>query len=139
MGVTYEQRCILGICIDSDDCRTIKSEAVYEMQNRYDVKTGKVKGQEKVLIKEAEEEYTFGAVSEIDFWALYEELCEVYDDLDVRLNDDCIYIGRDIGDHEDTYGPSLLSGSVSLQKLADIAKDLPFDDVQLHFIDYYTG
>lgn len=57
MGTNYTQHCIVGLAIPVEEVKTIISPQEIEFQNRYDTRTGKVIGQERVVIKEQVCEY----------------------------------------------------------------------------------
>jgi hypothetical protein len=59
MGVNYTQHCIIGIKLNLKDLEVVTSPAIYELQNRYDVKTGKINKTENVLVKQKEYHYEF--------------------------------------------------------------------------------
>ena len=116
MSVNYTQYCIYGIHLEEKNYRTVISPAEYEMQNRYDTKTGKIIRQEKVLVKNNVIKYEVFGVEEYGWWELCDGLEEQFPCLDVVQDEDSIFIGQGIGDsHGDRI--ELIEGDVTLEEL----------------------
>lgn len=137
MGVNYSQYCYLGLAFDLDEIEVIESPAEYRLEDRYDVKTGKVTHQEKVLVKE---EVCYYKINDVKF-----EHPDDYRDrsFDTRFDsyNDRIYVGRNIGNFHDYGRVDLLEGSISIDELTKmsnkIKEDFPKykDRVMLHFFN----
>lgn len=59
MGIDYTQYCLVGVRVNIQDINVVVKEAVYEDQNRYDTKTGKITHVEKVLVKSQVSKFVF--------------------------------------------------------------------------------
>jgi len=70
MSINYTQVCIIGIKLSLQDLEVVTSPAVYELQNRYDVKTGKIKKTENVLVKQKEYHYEFEGKIYKEYWEI---------------------------------------------------------------------
>jgi hypothetical protein len=136
MGVNYEQIAVLGIEVKAKDCKVITSPAVYEKQNRYNSKTGKVSHQETVLVKEEEYKYSFGGFEFEDFWDLGNDAD--FRDMFIDPNLEMVYvcddysdgrylIGYKIGDDADCGRATLLDGEISVAELVE--KQLKLEEI----------
>jgi hypothetical protein len=142
MGVNYDQKCMVGIEVDLSDITYVVSEAVYEDQNRYDPRTGKILKTEKVLVKAAELEYVFMGKESDDWYCMIENIAAELD-LDSYVQEDdsdgeaYFCIGTFIGDERDMGRVDLLEGSVEISylvKLMTELKDKLPGDISLHFL-----
>lgn len=70
MGVVYHAKMFIGCEIPIEDTRTTVSEAIYENQNRYDTRTGKVSSVERVCVKEPVYKYDLGKKFSDDAYSL---------------------------------------------------------------------
>lgn len=136
MGVDYHQYCMIGIKIPVEDLKVVTSPAVYEDQNRYDSKTGKVKGTERVLVKDEEYHYEWdGKVYEEPY-----DLGEIeYDDpVETYHLDDYLYFGYMIDEDEDYGRVNLLEGELTLELIQErfdlISKKFPDYPVKMYFM-----
>lgn len=140
MGVNYDQECMVGIEVDLSDITVVVSDAVYEDQNRYDPRTGKILKTEKVLVKAAELKYVFMGEESDDWYCMIENIAEELGlDCYVPRSDDeqCFYIGTFVGDEQDMGRADLLTGSVEISylvKLMTELKDKLPGDISLHFL-----
>jgi hypothetical protein len=140
MGVNYQQKCMVGIEIPLSDITIVVSEAVYEDQNRYNPKTGKITGTEKVLVKEEELKYVFMGKESTDWYSMIENLAdELGIDSYIQDTDDgygYFCLGTFIGDEHDMGRADLLEGSVPISHLVKLMTELKetLGDVQLHFL-----
>ena len=105
MGIDYYQHVIVGIKFNRDSFRREISPAIWEMQKRYDTKTGKVSHVERVLVKDAQYEWFLPNTNiKLDCKDHYDldssilKLCKnnFKVDLDVKIFEDNIYIGKEI-------------------------------------------
>lgn len=142
MGVHYFQYCFIGIKVPIDDLLVVTSPAVYEEQNRYDPKTGKVKGTERVLVKEEESHYEWdGKVYEE-----YDDLRQIEPDksigIDVRLIDDHLYFGYSVDADEDCGNVDLIEDELTLEFIQEqfdlVSKRFPDYPVKMYFL-YNAG
>lgn len=135
MGVDYRQYCMIGVCFDLKDLKKVTSKAEYQLENRYDTKTGKVTHQEKILVKEEEFHYelcghTFEYIDDMKLDGLDIEIDHEYED---------VYVGLPITKSKDIGRVYLLQNSLdmsSLEKLHNKVRDiLPqyADSIGLHF------
>ena len=140
MGVNYDQECMVGIEVDLSDITVVVSDAVYEDQNRYDPRTGKILKTEKVLVKAAELKYVFMGEESDDWYCMIENIAEELGlDCYVPRSDDeqYFYIGTLVGDEQDMGRADLLTGSVEISylvKLMTELKDKLPGDISLHFL-----
>ena len=140
MGVNYDQECMVGIEVALSDITVVVSEAVYEDQNRYDPRTGKILKTEKVLVKAAELKYVFMGEESDDWYCMIENIAEELGlDCYVPRSDDeqYFYIGTLVGDEQDMGRADLLTGSVEISylvKLMTELKDKLPGDISLHFL-----
>lgn len=140
MGVNYDQKCMVGIEVALSDITVVVSEAVYEDQNRYNPKTGKITGTERVLVKKEELKYVFMGEESDDWYCMIENLADKLGlDSYVPRSDDeqYFYIGTLVGDEQDMGRADLLTGSVEISylvKLMTELKDKLPGDISLHFL-----
>lgn len=146
MGINYEQKCMLGFIIEEEKIGKEISPAVIEEQPRYDPKTGKIEKYEKIIVKYAEYSYEFlGYVCE-DFYDLYEELVEHFENLpELNIQVEIIYdgkqqfisIGRNLIETNDYGRASLIDGILTIEELLEHQKQLkeifPDQEIALHF------
>lgn len=141
MGVNYRQKCMVGIEVALSDITVVVSEAVYEDQNRYNPKTGKITGAEIVLVKEEELKYVFMGEESDDWCCMIENIAEELGiDSYIQEGDDgdaYFCIGTFVGDEQDMGRADLLTGSVEISylvKLMTELKDKLPGDISLHFL-----
>ena len=141
MGVNYRQKCMVGIEVALSDITVVVSEAVYEDQNRYNPKTGKITGTERVLVKEEELKYVFMGEESDDWYCMIENIAEELGiDSYIQEGDDgdaYFCIGTFVGDEQDMGRADLLTGSVEISylvKLMTELKDKLPGDISLHFL-----
>ena len=141
MGVNYRQKCMVGIEVALSDITVVVSEAVYEDQNRYNPKTGKITGTEIVLVKEEELKYVFMGEESDDWCCMIENIAEELGiDSYIQEGDDgdaYFCIGTFVGDEQDMGRADLLTGSVEISylvKLMTELKDKLPGDISLHFL-----
>jgi hypothetical protein len=140
MGVNYDQKCMVGIEVDLSDITYVVSEAVYEDQNRYDPRTGKILKTEKVLVKAAELEYVFMGKESDDWYCMIENIAEELGlDCYVPRSDDeqYFYIGTFVGEEQDMGNVDMLTGSVEISYLVKLAEELKSKlsgNISLHFL-----
>lgn len=142
MGVNYDQKCMVGIEIPLSDITVVVSEAVYEDQNRYDPRTGKILKTEKVLVKDAKLKYVFMGRESDNGYNLAEDIARELD-LDCFIEyghydqDKYFCLGKDIGCPDDMGNICLLTGSVEINYLVKLAEELKSKlpgDISLHFL-----
>lgn len=148
MGVDYSQLCMVGFRVSDEELLQTREDPVYEMQPRYNTKTGEKTHEEKVLVKEAEEVYSFFGYEECNINELCEILYKPLKDvgLDVKRDGGGYYdvtglvIGISIGDYEDFGRIDMLEGSISLEKIQEIAdkikKVFPNQEISIEFLSY---
>jgi hypothetical protein len=134
MGINYDQCAIIGIELSINDLKVVDKEAVYENQNRYDTRTGKVSKIEKVLVQKEEYHYEFNSKSYDDFYSIEND----YEDLESFYDDDYIYLGLKIGDGKDFGRVDMLEGSLSLEEISEHFKEMkemfPDMEIKLYFV-----
>ena len=142
MGVNFQQKCMVGIEVPLSDITVMVAEATYEDQNRYNPKTGKITGTERVLVRESELKYVFMG-EESDDWCCMIENIAAGLDLDSYVQEDdsdgeaYFCIGTFIGNERDMGRVDLLEGSVEISylvKLMTELKDKLPGDISLHFL-----
>jgi hypothetical protein len=142
MGVNYQQKCMVGIEIPLSDITVVVAEATYEDQNRYNPKTGKITGTERVLVRESELKYVFMGKESDDWYSMIEDLAKELD-LDSYIQngdydgEEYFCIGTFVGDEDDMGRVDLLTGSVEISylvKLMTELKDILPGDISLHFL-----
>lgn len=142
MGVSYDQKCMVGIEVALSDITIVVEEAVYENQNRYNPKTGMITGTEKVLVKEEVLKYSFMGKESTDWYSMVEGLAEELG-LDSYIQEgDCpgeeyFCIGKFIGDNDDMGRADLLTGSVEISYLVKLMTELKETlpgNISLHFL-----
>lgn len=140
MGIDYRQYCIIGIKVPIDDLKVVTSSAVYEEQNRYDPKTGKVKGTERVLVKDEESHYKWdGKVYEE-----YDDLCQIEFDKSIGTGtyfiDNHIYFGYLVDADEDCGRVDLIEEELTLEFIQEqfdlVGKRFPDYPVKMYFVSY---
>jgi hypothetical protein len=126
MGIDYTQHCVYGLAIHKDEVEAVVSPAVYEQQNRYNPKTGQVSHTEKTLVKESEEKYSVLGVAAESFYELSDGLQAAFPDLQITYSydEDIIYVGYNVADKEDGGRVTLLEGSIDIESLMDLHKQL---------------
>lgn len=140
MGINYYQHCIIGIKVSVDDLLVVTSPAVYEEQNRYDSKTGKVIGTERVLVKEEESHYVWDG----KIYEEYDDLCQIEFDesigTDTYFIDDHIYFGYSIGSNKDYGKADLIDDELTLEFIQEqfdlVGKRFPDYPVKMYFVSY---
>jgi len=142
MGVNFQQKCMVGVEVPLSDITVMVAEATYEDQNRYNPKTGKITGTERVLVRESELKYVFMG-KESKYWqGMIEDLAEELG-LDSYIQEgnfdrwESFCIGTFIGDERDMGRVDLLEGSVEISylvKLMTELKDKLPGDISLHFL-----
>ena len=142
MSVNYDQKCMVGIEVALSDITVVVAEAVYEDQNRYDPKTGKITGTERVLVKQTKLKYAFMGEESNNWYCMIKNLA-VELDLDSYIQEGdsdgeaYFYIGTFVGDEQDMGRADLLTGSVEISylvKLMTELKDILPGDISLHFL-----
>lgn len=142
MGVNYDQKCMVGIEVPLSDITTVVEEAVYENQNRYNPKTGKITGTERVLVKEEVLKYSFMGRESGNWCAMIESLADEIG-LDSYIQEgncpgeEYFCIGKFIGDNNDMGRADLLTGSVEISYLVRLMtelKDTLPGNISLHFL-----
>lgn len=138
MGVNYRQYCVIGIKIPIEDIKVVTSPAVYEEQNRYDSKTGKVKGTERVLVKHEQSHYKWdGKVYEE-----YDDLRYIKYDGSIKTydTDKHIYFGYFIDANEDCGKADLIDDKLTLEFIQEqfdlVGKRFPGYPVKMYFVSY---
>jgi hypothetical protein len=135
MGVNYRQSCIIGLELGFEDLKVVTSPAVYEMQNRYNTKTGKIEKQEKVLVKSEEWHIEFQGKAYKDYYDIGRDLpkwISVVED----YGRDCLYIGISLG-AKDFGRVDLIECSLSLEDINSqfekVQKLFPDKKIEMHF------
>ena len=142
MGVNYRQKCMMGIEVALSDITVVVSEATYEDQNRYNPKTGKITGTERVLVKEEELKYVFMG-KEYDGW--YDMIGDLADELELCSSiqegncpeETYFYIGTFVGDEQEMGNVDMLTGSVEISHIVKLAEELKSKlpgDISHHFL-----
>lgn len=135
MGVDYTQYCLVGVRVNVQDINVVVKEAVYEDQNRYDIKTGKITHVEKVLVKSQVSKFVFNNKEYKDIYNIendYEDMIFVY-----NYDENAFYLGIPVTD-PNYYGPfhfleGLLLKEEILELFEEASKKLN-GPVQMHFI-----
>lgn len=135
MGVDYTQYCLVGVRVNVQDINVIVEEAVYEYQNRYDTKTGKITHVEKVLVKSQVSKFVFNdkeykSISNIEYD--YEDMIFVY-----NYDENAFYLGIPVTDPS-YYGPfHFLEGFFLKEEILELFEEASKKlngPVQMHFI-----
>lgn len=121
MSVNYEQHCMIGVSFDFDELKRVTSKAEYKLEDRYDIRTGKVTHQEKILVKEEKVRYElcgriFDYIEDIQL-----------DGLNVEIDDEnqIVYIGLlPASEAEDVGRVSLLYDSLDLSNLENLKNEV---------------
>lgn len=125
MGVNYDQRAILGICISSESAEHELSPAEYVEQPQYDTSTGVQVASKSVLKKHREVEYRYGKWVSYDMYSLGELIAKELHLSCVFDNDEeDIFIGFPVGETHDYGRVELLEGEVSLDELENLRAEL---------------
>lgn len=142
MGVNYDQKCMIGLRVDIDDIKVVISEAVYEDQNRYDSRTGKVTHVEKVLVEEERSRYEFMGEAHGEWEVLGYNVArklklQCYTEYGYYDQDKFFCIGEFIGESDDCGNVDLLSGELSLSEISEIFERVGniLGPVSLHFLN----
>lgn len=119
MGTNYTQYVVLGIEVKEKDCKTIISPPKYELQNRYDPRTGEVVRQENVLIKSEQYKYSFAGVEFDEFYDMEYVLRKNFSDPNIKFvyADSFYYIGYLLGESEGGGNIDLLKGNISVMEV----------------------
>jgi hypothetical protein len=142
MGVNFIQYCILGWEFTRDDIEQEISPAEYQLQDRFDTKTGKVTHQENVLVKAREYKLAAAGVEADDIYDLAEGIADKYGlECGIDSDYDRFWIGFKMGETEDYGRVDLINGSVclddfamSLNTLRELQADIaPDQAIELHF------
>ena len=137
MSWNAKQYCLVGIGAEIDSLEVIDSEAVYEDQNRYNPKTGKVIGKDKVTVKEKVSHYEWLGESGSDFDDLVEKLEEKFE-LELLVTEEDIYLGKRIGNLADFGNVEMLQDELEITHLINLVNEvrgiLPEDQVKIHFV-----
>lgn len=141
MGIDYDQKCMVGFYVLVPDIKQVISEAIYENQNRYNTKTGKLIRTEKVLVKEADIKYVFMGKKEEDWTVLMEDLADelgldcFVEDYDYSTGGFCI--GTFIGDKNSMGHVDFLTGEVDIAHIVSLQEKIQSkcgQKVSLHFL-----
>lgn len=135
MGISYDNYLVYGICLNKSECEVIISPAKYEMQNRYDTKTGKIIKQEKVCIKREENKYVFNSWENEDFTELANDIANANNLKWFYNYDDSCFIGLKAIESDDKGGARMIDGSISISELTELHNKMldlfPFDEDKL--------
>lgn len=119
MGVSFVQKAIVGTRLKIQDLKTVTSEAKYEYQPRYDVKTGQKISEVRVLVKEEQSIYTYKSLSNECIYDLASSIEETYK-LSAYISDEDLYIGLPIGGRVDYGNTRLIIKEMSPSELSDM-------------------
>lgn len=138
MGINYSQYILVGTKVDKDSIKVIKEPSQYEIQNRYDTRTGKIVRQEKVLIKQ--EEYVFKFLNKE-----YDDIYEIendFPDLKLLIFDEYIILGMNILNKESFDRVDLITGKFNIEQLTEffnkVQRILPSCEINC-YLDYRIG
>ena len=119
MGVSFVQKAIVGTRLKIQDLKTVTSEAKYEYQPRYDVKTGQKISEVRILVKEEQSIYTYKSSSNECIYDLASSIEETYK-LSAYISDEHLYIGLPIGGRVDYGNTRLIIKEMSPSELSDM-------------------
>ncbi len=119
MGVSYSQKAIVGVRLKVRDLKIVISEAEYEYQPRYDVRTGQKVSETRVLVKEEKSLYTFKDLSSEDVYLLADQIENKYK-LSAFVSDEDLYVGLTLGGKIDYGNVRLIQKEISLSDLSNM-------------------
>jgi hypothetical protein len=119
MSVSFVQKAIVGTRLKIRDLKTVTSEAEYEYQPRYDVKTGQKISEVRVLVKEEQSIYTYKNLSDKCIHELASLIEEAYK-LSAYVSDEDLYIGMSVGGRIDYANTRLIMKEMSQSELSDM-------------------
>jgi|688.fasta_scaffold192940_4 hypothetical protein len=140
MGTNFEQKCIVGFILSKKELTVIDQEEQFELQSRYDTKTGKETHKEKVMIREEESYFKFVDIVADDLYNLVNMIKSDYGfEAGTFWSDDdnYLWVGYELGDTENYGRVDLLTGSLDIEVLRELKGNLEgrFDlPIALHFI-----
>lgn len=120
MSINYNQSCLVGVKLYYKDLTVIDSPAEYQLQDRYDTRTGKITWQESILVKSEEWHIEFNGKAYDD----YNEIANDYGlDYIEDYQDGCVYIGAEINVSQPNFGRAdLLKGQLCLDAIQKLFK-----------------
>lgn len=131
MGIDYSFNLAVGFIVDTEDFikpfRTMNEEK-FHMEDRFDPKSGKKVGQEKVIDQEAEEAYTYKGKTYEEQYEFLEALCEdlgcTVDDGGGYSDNEKVYISVDFetDDSGQDYGRVCVGGAATFDEIAKCKK-----------------
>ncbi len=126
MGVNYSQHVIVGREFRHEDLLVVESEAVYEMQPRYDTRTGNKTSEVKVLVKQRVAYFVFKDIRHDadDPYGFAEEVAEKYGCFaECDRDEEVFYIGIKLVQTDYDYGNvDLINDEVSLEDIKSAFK-----------------
>ncbi len=141
MGWTASQRCIVGISADIEELKVVDTEAIFEEQNRYDTRTGKILKTDTVLVKDEEYHYEWLGCKGQSISSLIANAEKAFK-VESFEGEETIYLGFSLGDNVNCGRIDLLQGYVSIEEVNATVKTLqemfPKEDVGIYFM-YSSG
>lgn len=126
MSIDYTQYCMIGFSVKQSELKVVDSEEKFELQNRYDPYTGKLKGQEKVVIEYEKSHLEFpGLGSFRDGYCLDQAIIDTLDvNCSYNYETKTFYIGTLIGEMDSHGSVDFLTGIINFDELLTIKKEL---------------
>lgn len=126
MSLQYQQKIILGLKIPLYEIETVVQEAEWGERPIYDTYTGKVKSQEKFLIKRRIVKYSFMGLENESVYELLEEVCRQYSHFTYMIddkNDKYFIVGIDVSALKYVTEHGMFSDELSLEELEKLFKN----------------
>lgn len=142
MSWDAKQYALIGIWAEVDDLKIVDVDAIFEDQNQYDIRTGKITGVKSVMVKDEECHYAFlGCEGEY--------LDNLIDALEIKYKmrviqiEDLVYIGDLIGGRHSYGNVDMLEDAIDFDELIEVrdvvrakCPDIPFNMIQIHFFSH---
>ena len=125
MGIDYCQSCMIGVVFTEEELKKVISKQEFEMQPRYDPKTGKQVSVEKVIIKDEQCIYSLMGEEREDLYLLAEDLADKFDlDCQPDYDEESICLGMFLGESCSYGRVDLLCGDYKIEELQKMKKSL---------------
>lgn len=143
MGTNFEQKCIIGFILSEKELTVIDQEEQFELQPRYDTRTGKETHKEKVIIKDEESHLKFAHIVADDLYDLVELIKTEFGfeagvfESDFESGIFNMWVGHELGNTENYGRVDLLTGSLNIDELCDLKRNLEerfVFPIALHFL-----
>lgn len=135
MGVDYTQHCLVGVRVNVADINVVVKEAIYEDQNRYDTRTGKITHVEKVLVKSQVSKFVFNNKEYENIYNIendYKDMTFIY-----NYDESAFYLGIPVTDPSGYGSFHSLTGFFLKEEILELFEEASKKlnrPVQMHFI-----